>query len=85
MPICVDKAGDRHPLEGAAAAERLHQPAHDQHGEQRDDEEAEQDAELLADHGEDEVGVRIRQHALHDPLARPGAGPAAALEGLHAR
>ena len=83
MPICVERPAIAIRSKAIVAAQRLHQTAHDQHGEERDDEKAEEDAELLADHGEDEVGVRIRKHALHDPLARPRARPAAALERLH--
>ena len=44
--------------------------------------QAEKDTEFLADHGEDEVGVRIREHGfmIHSPVR---SLTAAALERMH--
>ena len=50
--------------------------------EQRDQHEAEHDAEFLGRDREDEVGVAVGQDALHRALARPAAEPAAAHEGF---
>ena len=48
---------------------------HDE-GEERDDDEADDEAELLAGDGEDEIGMRVGQHVLHRAFAG-AAAPAA--------
>ena len=49
---------------------------HDE-GEQRDDDQADDEAELLAGHGEDEIGMRVGQRFLDRAFARPAAPEAA--------
>ena len=58
------------------------QRADDDEGEQRDQRQAERDAEFLRRHREDEVGVALGQHALDRALARASAEPAAAHEAF---
>ena len=63
-------------------AHRLEQRADHNEREQRDQNEAEHDAEFLAGDGKDEVGVAFGQDALDGAFARPAAEPAAADEGF---
>ena len=67
------KAGGGKARERLVVAQRARQRAHDDEGEQRDQHQAEHDAEFLRRHREDEIGVALRQHALDGALARaPG-------------
>ena len=52
--------GAGHLREGIARLGRAHQKPHGEHAEQQRDQPAEDEAELLARHGKDEVGMRIR-------------------------
>ena len=63
-------------------AHRLDQRTDDDEGEQRDQNEAEHDAEFLGRDREHEIGVALGQDALDGALARTAAEPAAANEGF---
>ena len=73
-------AGEQH--EQVGVLERADEAAQHDEGEERDQQQAEQQAELLAGDGEDEVGVRVRQHLLDRAFARAAAEQPAAVKGL---
>ncbi len=64
------------------AGDRMAQRADHDEGEQRQQHQAEHDAELLGADREHEVGVALRQEPLHRALARATAEPAAAREAF---
>ena len=74
------EAGGREARERVLVAQRVPQRADHDEGEQRDQHEAEHDAEFLGRHREHEVGVAVGQDALDRALARAPAEPAAAHE-----
>ncbi len=76
------KPGGGEARERVLVAQRMAQRAQHDEGEQRDQHQAEHDAELLGRDREHEVGVALRQDALDRALARPAAEPAAAHEGF---
>ena len=63
---------------GSSFRDDEHRPRSTMKREERDQHDAEQDAEFLARDGEDEVGMGVGQDALHRALARAPAEPAAA-------
>ena len=73
---------DRQPRRRVRLLRRRDQRAHDDEGEQSEQHEAGDDAVLLGDDGEDEVGVRIGQRRLDRALARAAAEEAAFGERL---
>ncbi len=68
--------------ERIVGAHRLDQRADDNEGKQRDQNEAEHDAEFLRRHRKDEIGVAFGQDALDGAFAGAAAEPAAADEGF---
>ncbi len=58
------------------------QAAQHDEGEDAQDDQADDHAELLAGDGEDEVGMRVGQHVLHAALARPAPEQPAIAERL---
>ena len=65
-----------------AAAGGAQQQPHGQHAEQQRDQAAEQKAEFLARHREDEVGMRVGDAVFDRAGARPDAGKAAMRESF---
>ena len=70
--------------ERVLVAHGVAQRAQHDEGEQRDQHQAEHDAEFLGRDREDEVGVAVGQDALDGALARAAAEPAAAHEAIRA-
>src|SRR5262249_56051233 len=71
--------------EGVGGPRRDREAAVRQHREQRDEDEAPDNAEFLRDHCEDEVVVRVRQPApLEMSLAEPDAEPTAVRDRVPA-
>ena len=77
------KAGSCKADERIFRMQRMTQRTDHDKGKQREQKQAQDDAELLRRHREDEVGVTLRQDALHRALTRTTPGPAAACERFH--
>ncbi len=84
-------AEQHHESRGGEAAERVvvavgqHEAAQHDKGEEPRERDAEQEAELLPRDREDEVGMRVGQHALEGALAWTLAEPGPRHEAVHRR
>ena len=76
------EAGGGKAREGVVVAHGARQRADHDEGIERDQHQAERDAEFLRRHREHEVGVALRQQPLDRALARAAAEPAAAHEAF---
>ena len=82
MPNKMAKPAAAKRVNGVFTAHRARQRADHDEGIQRDQRQAERDAEFLRRHREHEVGVALRQQPLDRALARAAAEPAAAHEAF---
>ena len=67
---------------GSRAPRRAQQQPHGQHAEQQRDQAAQQEAELLARHREDEIGMGVGNAVFDGARAGPDAGKTAMRKGL---
>ena len=85
QPELGQQAGRGEQREAVADRFGRAQPAQQDEGEQAEQREAGDQAELLGDHREDEVAVRVGQGVFDRALARAAAEPGGALTACSAR
>ena len=81
-PNCASRPAAASSAKRSPTASVRAQPAQQDEGEQAEQREAGEQAELLGDHREDEVAVRVRQRVFDRALARAAAEPGRALDRL---
>ncbi len=85
MPNIMTRPAAAKRQNGSSLREAMTRPRMTMKANSADDDEAGDDAEFLARHGEDEIGVGVGQDALHRALARSLAEPAAGHEAVERR